>query len=453
MNVHRSTISAGMGLLALTVPVTLAAAQSAPDEMNLTGIVRDFNSRHHAYGHPDMERQPRGGFGLYSGNVHLEIGPDNKPVFTGQGARVVTQFRDAQNRPLAPHMYNRRFVCGTEVPEKDCIDLTHATNGKHSTSTYRVCFLDVKFNGDGTSTWRYRVTKVSGTDLSHWTLWLDPGVQVMPGTTPGWEWVQAGHANFPGPGIKWNMGGGVNPGEFTVVLDGHYFGTNDSWVQAKGGGGTKYAKAPFFGPSVELSDTGSPYRESWSLVQDSSLKDRKGDMGSADTGGVTSAESFNQWFRDVPGVNISRPLTITLKRQADGAYVFDDTLDDNYPDGFFPINGELFGNTPGWDRNFHFTYELHTKFVYDETGRQFFKFIGDDDVFVFIDGKLVIDLGGVHAAQEQFVDLSRLCLEHGKEYRLSFFFAERHTTQSNFRIETNLPLESLHVPTVTAMFD
>jgi fibro-slime domain-containing protein len=65
----------------------------------------------------------------------------------------------------------------------------------------------------------------------------------------------------------------------------------------------------------------------------------------------------------------------------------------------------------------------------------------------------VIDLGGVHGAIEQFVDLNRLGLVDGQDYELSFFFAERHRTQSNFKMTTNLQLETLDMPTSSTAFD
>ncbi len=225
--------------------------------------------------------------------------------------------------------------------------------------------------------------------------------------------------------------------------------------------------------SERLGDDGKPVyvgggrkvREQWRDAQnrpicyslfDRDLNDERGEWGSFDDGAVESPESFDQWYNDQPGVNMSKQLTLTFNRQVDGTYVFDDRLDPDYNNlgGFFPIENELFGNPGGSpDRNFHFTFELHTQFTYDADGSQIFRFVGDDDVWVFIDGQLVIDLGGVHGATEQFVDLDRLGLVDGESYDLDFFFAERHRTQSNFRIVTNLVLGDGPPSTISPVFD
>lgn len=192
------------------------------------------------------------------------------------------------------------------------------------------------------------------------------------------------------------------------------------------------------------------------LVYNPALGDIAGAWGPASSGGIQSASSFDQWFRDVPGTNMSAPLTLNLVRGADGSYVFDDKLDPLYIErnGFFPIDNQLFGNSAGSpNHNFHFTFELHTLFTYDAQANQVFKFTGDDDVWVFVDGKMVIDLGGVHPAHEQFIELNRLNLIDGQQYTLDFFFAERHRVQSNFRIHTNLVLSVPFTPSVTSAYD
>jgi fibro-slime domain-containing protein len=175
-----------------------------------------------------------------------------------------------------------------------------------------------------------------------------------------------------------------------------------------------------------------------------------------DNGGITSAASFSKWFSDDMAYNVSAPLSMTLVRQSNGTYVFDSNTDANCValGGFFPIENQLFGNPGGTpNRNFHFTFELHTKFTYNSASNQTFAFRGDDDVFVFINNQLVIDLGGVHGAVEQEVQLSRLGLVSGQQYDLDFYFAERHRTQSNFKITTNIVLQSPDVPTVSNAYD
>lgn len=146
---------------------------------------------------------------------------------------------------------------------------------------------------------------------------------------------------------------------------------------------------------------------------------------------VTNQADFDQWYRDTPGVNttIEHELVFTV---ANGRGVFDDST-------FFPLDGEGFGNE-GSQHNYHFTFELHMRFKYN--GGEVFEFRGDDDLFVFINNKLALDLGGVHVAQTGEVDLdmqaAALGITPGSEYNLDFFQAERHRSESNFRIETNL---------------
>ncbi|ORT51145.1 hypothetical protein ST37_07275 [Vibrio sp. qd031] len=145
---------------------------------------------------------------------------------------------------------------------------------------------------------------------------------------------------------------------------------------------------------------------------------------------VTTADNFNQWYNDTPGVNMSKEHTITLNETfADsGIYSYSSS-------SFFPIDGMLLGNQ-GRGHNYHFTYELGGVFTY-ELG-QTLSFEGDDDVWVFIDGELVLDLGGVHSVEGGLVDLDTLGLDDGEDYSWNFFFAERHTTQSNFTMQVSI---------------
>lgn len=185
--------------------------------------------------------------------------------------------------------------------------------------------------------------------------------------------------------------------------------------------------------------------------------DANGAKASSAGGALTTADNFRQWFRDIPGVNQSKQLTLTLQRVPNtNTYTFNDRNDSRYSTlgGFFPVNGELFGNYSTTGKNFHFTFELETEFIYERGTGQVFTFTGDDDVWVFIDNKLVIDLGGVHGAISQSIELDRLSwLDNGRSYKLKFFFAERHTTQSNFRIDTTLRLRSVDPPATSGQYD
>jgi fibro-slime domain-containing protein len=159
-------------------------------------------------------------------------------------------------------------------------------------------------------------------------------------------------------------------------------------------------------------------------------------VGGAGTATTTGAANFNQWYNDVPGVNLSMPVNLLLTDIGGGVYQFQDT-------SFFPIDGLLLGNE-GRSHNYHFTLELHSQFTYQPG--QTFSFAGDDDVFVFINDELVIDLGGVHTTQSDSVNLDTLGLTAGQNYAFDLFFAERHTTQSTFTMETSVVFGPPPVP-------
>ena len=186
------------------------------------------------------------------------------------------------------------------------------------------------------------------------------------------------------------------------------------------------------------------------IVTDTLGSDHKPVYASSTTTATThGAVAFQSWYRDTIDVNMTYAEQLVLSRTPAGTYVYANTA-------FFPLDGRGFvgaGTEPsrkddkGVLHNFSFTSEL--RYWFDFKGGEALTFLGDDDVWVFINNKRAVDIGGVHNAESKTVtldDITAATLGLSKPanpddpnaqlstYEVALFQAERHTQRSQYTL-------------------
>jgi len=168
-------------------------------------------------------------------------------------------------------------------------------------------------------------------------------------------------------------------------------------------------------------------------------------------GRIYNPQLFPTWWNSDEKYNRQLTYNIDVKKVLDSktnTYTYQFVSKE-----FFPIDKR------GWDEdsqyrkykddngnyhNYHFCLKINYKFNYQ--GYETFLFSGDDDVWVFINGNLAVDLGGLHTQANATIDLSKdenkakLGISPGSTYNFDFFYCERRTFASNMIISTNFDL-------------
>lgn len=224
----------------------------------------------------------------------------------------------------------------------------------------------------------------------------------------------------------------------------------DDWLVApdlfnEGDANGKHTYASESGSSLTFSRVGDTYT-----------------LSSATVGGVGSIGELQYFFNPSPNTNTTHTSIFTNDFwPLDGATNKTDPLfgkDQPSFQGFryWSVNGDTTGGDfnrnlyvgyfPGSDdgnnHNCFFGMQYAVKFTLtaDYVGPLEYYFFGDDDMWVFLDDKLVCDIGGVHSSVGEYVNLwDYLKKGDAGEHTLTFFYTERGASGSTCYMNFTLP--------------